>query len=65
MNEISAKGITSYYHNLGRGEKDKFVREVAEAIGQSFSNVSLKMRNGGWSVLELPAINNLIKTREK
>ena len=54
-------GIISYYEGLPRGEKDAFVREVADAIGQSTPNVRLKMKNGRWSVLEVREIEKIIK----
>ena len=56
-------GISYYYENLPRGEKDKFVVEVADAIGQSTSNTRLKMKNGRWSKTEVPIIENIIKGR--
>jgi hypothetical protein len=56
-------GITSYYEELPRGEKDRFVRNVAEAIGQSTSNVRLKMKNGRWSKLEIHVIEKIIERR--
>ena len=61
---MDAMGITCYYENLPRGEKDKFVMEVASAIGQSSSNVRLKMKNGRWAITELPAIQKIIEERK-
>ena len=63
MNKIDGIGISSYYEELPRGEKDAFVREVAEAIGQSTSNVRLKMKNGRWAKTEVPKINDIIERR--
>ena len=64
MNKLDCLGISSYYEELPRGEKDGFVRDVAEAIGQSTSNVRLKMKNGRWGKTEVPTINEVIEKRE-
>lgn len=56
-------GITDYYENLPRGEKDKFLMEVADAIGQSTTNCRLKMKNGRWKKIEIPIIENIINNR--
>ena len=61
--KMEKMGISCYYEGLPRGEKDKFVMEVANAIGQSSSNVRLKMKNGRWSVTEIPEIEKIIKSR--
>lgn len=61
--KMSSMGISSYYETVPRGEKDEFIRAVADAIGQSTSNVRLKMRNGRWSQLELSAIEDVISER--
>lgn len=61
--EMDSIGITSYYENLPRGKKDSFVREVAEAIGQSTWNARLKMKNGRWSLLEIREITKIIEKR--
>lgn len=63
MNKMDGMGITSYYDGLPFGGKDGFVRDVAEAIGQSTSNVRLKMKNGRWSKAELPIVNQVIEER--
>ena len=63
MEKIDCMGISSYYENLPRGEKDSFVREVAEAIGQSSSNVRLKMKNTRWGKAEVPIIADVIERR--
>ena len=55
--------INEYYKSLPRGNKDEFIREVSEAIGQSSSNVRTKLRNGRWSILEVREINRLIEKR--
>lgn len=60
---MDTMGISCYYEKLPRGEKDKFVIEVANAIGQSSSNVRLKMKNGRWSVTEVPVIEDIIEGR--
>ncbi|MBP3756261.1 MAG: hypothetical protein J6I61_03170 [Prevotella sp.] len=60
---MDGMGITSYYDGLPFGGKDGFVRDVAEAIGQSTSNVRLKMKNGRWSKAELPIVNQVIEER--
>ncbi|MBR0276277.1 MAG: hypothetical protein IJQ76_08720 [Prevotella sp.] len=64
MEKIDCLGISSYYENLPRGEKDGFVRGVAEAIGQSTSNVRLKMKNSRWGKTEVPIIAGIIENRE-
>ena len=64
MKKLDCLGISSYYEGLPRGEKDGFVRDVAEAIGQSTSNVRLKMKNGRWGKTEVPIINEVIERRE-
>ena len=64
MKKLDCLGISSYYEGLPRGEKDGFVRDVAEAIGQSTSNVRLKMKNGRWAKTEVPTINEVIGRRE-
>ena len=64
MKKLDCLGISSYYEELPRGEKDGFVRDVAEAIGQSTSNVRLKMKNGRWGKTEVPTINEVIERRE-
>jgi hypothetical protein len=61
--KMDCMGISSYYETVPRGEKDEFIRAVADAIGQSTSNVRLKMRNGRWSQLELSAIEDVISER--
>lgn len=61
---MDAIGISDYYKSLPRGHKSKFVMEVAQRIGQSLPNVMLKLRNGRWSVLEVPAIEEVIKSRQ-
>lgn len=63
MVNLDARGISSYYKDLPRGTKDQFIREVADAISQSTTNVGLKMRNGRWSQLEINAINRVIDSR--
>lgn len=60
---MDCMGISSYYETVPRGEKDEFIRAVAETIGQSTSNVRLKMHNGRWSGLELTAIGEMIDGR--
>lgn len=60
---MDSMGISYYYENLARGEKDKFVMEVAEAIGQCSSNVRLKMKNGRWAKTETPIISRIIQGR--
>ncbi len=60
MNEM---GITSYYKDLHHGEKDVFIREVAEAIGQSSSSIRRKIKDGGWSLLEIREIEKIIVGR--
>ena len=57
-------GISSYYENLPRGKKDSFVREVAEALGQSSPNVYRKMRNSRWGKIEVPIIVSVIEKWE-
>lgn len=64
MRKIDCLGISSYYENLARGDKDGFVRDVAEAIGQSTTNVRLKMKNGRWGKTEVPIITDVIERRE-
>lgn len=64
MEKVNSMGISSYYESLKRGEKDGFVREVADAIGQSTSNVRLKMKNGRWGKTEVPTINEIIERKE-
>lgn len=64
MKKLNCLGISSYYEDLPRGEKDGFLREVAEAIGQSTTNVRLKIKNGRWGKTEVPAINEVIERRE-
>lgn len=64
MEKMDCMGISSYYENLPRGEKDGFVRDVAEAIGQSTTNVRLKMKNGRWRRTEIPSITEVIERRE-
>ena len=64
MKKLDCWGISSYYEGLPRGEKDSFVRDVAEAIGQSTSNVRLKMKNGRWGKTEVPIIAEIIEKRE-
>ena len=61
--KMDCMGISSYYETVPRGEKDEFIRAVADAIGQSTSNVRLKMRNGKWSQLEMSAIEDVISER--
>lgn len=56
-------GISDYYNSLPRGSKSEFAIEVAQRIGQSASNVELKMRNGRWSKLEIPVVEEIIKAR--
>lgn len=63
MEKIDCMGISSYYENLLRGEKDGFVRDVAEAIGQSTSNVRLKMKNSRWGKTEVPIVAGIIERR--
>ena len=58
--KMESMGISSYYETVPRGEKDGFIRAVADTIGQSTSNVRRKLRNGRWSQLELSAIEDLI-----
>lgn len=53
-------GIKDYYQNLSHGDKDKFVIEVAEAIGQSTSSVRRKLRDESWRMLERQAVEKLI-----
>lgn len=65
MGKLKDIGITSYYQNLPRGEKDRFAREVAEAIDQSSANVRRKIRLDRWSSLERPVIENIINERER
>lgn len=60
MNEM---GITSYYNELHHGKKDVFIREVAEAIGQSSSSIRRKIKDGGWSILEIREIEKIIVGR--
>ena len=62
---MSGIGISDYYNNLPRGAKSAFAIEVAQRIGQSTSNVELKLRNGRWSKLEIPVIEEIIKTRSE
>lgn len=64
MAKIDCLGINSYYETLPRGEKDTFVRDVAEAIGQSTSNVRLKLKNCRWGKTEVPIIAGIIEKRE-
>lgn len=63
MEKMDSMGISSYYESLPRGEKDGFVREVAEAIGQSTPNVRLKMKNSRWSKTEVPVVIDIIDKR--
>lgn len=65
MEKMDCMGISSYYEGLVRGEKDVFVREVADAIGQSSANVRLKMKNGRWGKTEVPVIADIIEKRGK
>lgn len=60
---MESRGISSYYETVPRGEKDEFIRAIADAIDQSSSNIRLKMRNGRWSKLELKAIEEVISER--
>ena len=57
MKKVENLGISSYYRNLAHGEKDSFVREVAEAIGKSTSTILTKRREGRWAKTEIPAID--------
>lgn len=63
MKKMDCMGISSYYESLPRGVKDDFVRDVADAIGQCTSNVRRKLKNGGWSKTEIPAISAIIEKR--
>ena len=60
---MESVGITNYYENLPRGGKEGFLAEVAVALGQSVSNVRLKMKNGRWAKIEKPLIEEIIKKR--
>lgn len=64
MSKNSNVGISSYYRSLPRGEKDEFVREVAEALFQSTSNISLKMRTGRWPSLQVGIVESIIAKRQ-
>ena len=64
MRKKDCLGICSYYKELPRGKKDVFVREVAEAIGQSSANVYLKLRNSRWGKIEVPIIAAIIEKWE-
>ena len=55
--------IMSYYGNLRHGQKDSFVREVADAIGQSSVTVMRKMKTGKFSCLEVPVVARIVTRR--
>lgn len=60
---MDSMGISSYYKSLPRGEKDGFIREIADAIAKSSSMVRMKIREGKWSVLEFPIVVSVIEKR--
>ena len=62
MNEFDLK-IKKYYENLPNGKKDAFVRGVADAIGKSSQNVRMKIKNGGWGILETREVGYIIEGR--
>ena len=61
MEKNSALGISSHYEKLPHGEKNKFVMEIANAIGKSTDAVRRKIRLGIWNEkLELPVVNSIV-----
>ncbi len=63
MENFDSVGISSYLQNLPYGKKDDFIREVADAIGQSCSSVRRKISNGSWRKTEIPVIQKLMQKR--
>lgn len=63
MKNLDAMGITDYYDQLPFGDKDAFIREVADAIGKSSQSVRRKIRLGCWSKPEMPLVNDVINGR--
>ena len=62
MEKIDAMGISSYYKNLPFGKKDKFVMDVAFAIGKAAVSVRRKIEKGVWNeVTELPIVESIIR----
>lgn len=62
MEKINALGINSYYKNLPFGKKDKFVMDVADAIGKATATVRRKIEKGIWNEkTELPIVEDIIK----
>lgn len=60
---MDSVGISNYYENLPRGGKEVFLAEVATALGQSVTNIRVKIKNGRWAKLEKPALEKIIKER--
>lgn len=60
---MDSVGISNYYENLPRGGKEVFLAEVATALGQSVTNIRVKMKNGRWAKLEKPVLEKIIKER--
>lgn len=61
MAKMDAVGISYYHKNLTRGQKDIFVRRVAEAIDKATSSVYRKVSSGKWTALEIAAIEKVIE----
>ncbi len=64
MAKMDAVGISSYHKSLDRGQKDVFVRKVAEAIDKATSSVYRKVSSGKWTALEISAVEEVIKEME-
>lgn len=60
MNHV---GISDYYDSLPHGEKDRLIMKIAVAIDKSSSTVRLKIKTDGWSRIERPLVESIIRER--
>lgn len=64
MTNFDVLGINSYHESLPRGQRDAFVREVADAIGKTTSSVYYKLRTGKWNMkTEYPVVIGIIQSK--
>ena len=61
MEKVDVLGITSHFENLPFGKKDSFLREIADAIGQSTNTVRRKIQSGKWRKFEIPIVTKIMQ----
>lgn len=59
-NEI---GIYSYYADLHHGEKDSFIREIADELCLSTPSIRRKLKLQNFNRLQIEAIERVIERR--